>query len=551
MWQDPTAVPTLQCYPPCEYKLPPRTLGTPTTITFDPFTTSLERGSLQTTTWTIDGQETTTSIFETIIITTVITVPPLTTSVIDYWDINMTVPGFSGIFYPRTSILPPPFTIELSASGTLRSTVRTITPRPWPWPTDEPNPPFETKPPTTTDHDTHGVPIYHKPVTSKPKCKSNCKPKCKFFCDWPCLFNCNKINPKLPQFGKPSIELTQNQTCTYLHCANYNTDWYDPEDPDRPNRPVPGAPVDPNDPDDEEEDEDDEPVDRPGQAYIMNFEEWTYGDMSEEREAKAVSKVLAALSAAGDFGGSGVTSAPGVTPAPTNFISCSHRNQNPGQGIYTAYCVCDGSTFAEQLNTAVKPHNSCAFTQKPTSTAAIQTGFAATTDKDKCTVCTRVGPNQQDCTSLSNCTPKPTATPGPSSRCVTGHVYDYTCGDPLKKPPYSLAIQIWDNGVKVCDVNQDVADRKSDSVTTLDCGNSRSVSVTGNRKSMTYKASDGSVTMVTSTAKTGSPNEECPGLSKEDGWYYEESYQDGQCTKCPVADVCGGLSCNDFDGKCE
>jgi hypothetical protein len=158
-------------------------------------------------------------------------------------------------------------------------------------------------------------------------------------------------------------------------------------------------------------------------------------------------------------------------PAPnTAFISCSHRNQNPGQGIYTAYCVCDQSTFAESLNTAVTPYNSCAYTQKPTSTAAIQTGFAATTDKDKCKVCTRVGPNQQDCTSLANCTPKPTAAPSsPSTRCITGHVFQHTCGD----PPYSLAVQIWDNGVKVCDVSKDRSVQNSDSVTKLDCGNSR------------------------------------------------------------------------------
>ena len=104
----------------------------------------------------------------------------------------------------------------------------------------------------------------------------------------------------------------------------------------------------------------------------------------------------------------------------TNYISCSQRNQTPGQGIYTAYCVCDGSTFAENLNTAVTPYNSCAYTEKPTSTGAIQTGFSATTNMDKCQVCTRISLNQQDCTSLSNCTPKPTTPPSsPSTRCIT------------------------------------------------------------------------------------------------------------------------------------
>jgi hypothetical protein len=330
-----------------------------------------------------------------------------------------------------------------------------------------------------------------------------------------------------------------------LHPANYDTDWYDPEDPDKPNRPVPGVPADPDDPDDEEDDDDDEEEDRPGTAYIFDSEEWAYGDMSEDHKARALSKVLAALSAAGDFGGSGVTSAPSATN--TNFISCSHRNQNPGQGIYTAYCVCDGSTFAEQLNTAVTPHNSCAFTQKPTSTAPIQTGFAATTDKDKCTVCTRVGPNQQDCTSLSNCTPKPTAAPGPSSRCITGHVYEYTC----ENPPYSLAVQVWDNGVKVCDVNKSNSVQNSDSVNKLDCGNGRSVSVTGFGSPVTYNAPDGSVDMVHTVTKTGLPTKECKGKAKSSAWVYESAFNNFQCTKCPTADVCDALSCSDFDGKCE
>jgi hypothetical protein len=169
----------------------------------------------------------------------------------------------------------------------------------------------------------------------------------------------------------------------------------------------------------------------------MDFEDWTYGDMSEENEAEAMSKVLAALSAAGDFGSGGMITSP-PTPAATNFISCSHRNQNPGEGINTAYCVCDGSTFAEKLNTAVTPHNSCAFTQKPTSTAAIQTGFAATTDKDKCTVCTRVGPNQQDCTSMSNCTPKPTSAPQPKPGCIT---FDFPCFDDPQPEPESTSTQ--------------------------------------------------------------------------------------------------------------
>jgi hypothetical protein len=87
-----------------------------------------------------------------------------------------------------------------------------------------------------------------------------------------------------------------------------------------------------------------------------------------------------------------------MPPPSTDYISCSHRNQNPGEGIYTAYCVCDGSTFAESMNTDVTPYNSCAYTKKPTNTGAVQTGFAPTTNTDRCQVCTRQSPNQQDCT---------------------------------------------------------------------------------------------------------------------------------------------------------
>lgn len=160
-------------------------------------------------------------------------------------------------------------------------------------------------------------------------------------------------------------------TKSVLFCPGRN-----PKDPARPKRPVPGAPADPNDPDDEEE-EDDEPKDKPGKAYIAHFKHWDYGSTSDQDEADQIEKVLAELSAAGDFGSGGMITSP-PTPTATNFISCTHRNQNPGRGIYTASCVCDGSTFSEELNTAATPHNSCAFTQKPTSTAAIHTGFAAT-----------------------------------------------------------------------------------------------------------------------------------------------------------------------------
>lgn len=53
----------------------------------------------------------------------------------------------------------------------------------------------------------------------------------------------------------------------------------------------------------------------------------------------------------------------------TSYISCETQNQQPGQGITQAHCICDGSTFPKL--TATDPPNSCAYTTKPGSSATI------------------------------------------------------------------------------------------------------------------------------------------------------------------------------------
>jgi hypothetical protein len=234
-------------------------------------------------------------------------------------------------------------------------------------------------------------------------------------------------------------------------------------------------------------------------------------------------------------------------PSPnTNFISCSHRNQNPGQGIYTAYCVCDGSTFAENLNTAFTPYNSCAYTQKPTSTAAIQTGFPATTNTDKCQVCTRVSPNQQDCTTLSNCTPKPTTPPStPSTRCITAHSYENNCatGDGIR-------VTLWDNGVEVCNVRKSLkqATNNADSIITMDCGNGRSVTMTDNGGILTYDAPDGSITLDAYDEYVDRHTDTC---AIKYGSEYEYVFHNGKCRNCPRQELCNAVArCDKFDGRC-
>jgi hypothetical protein len=238
----------------------------------------------------------------------------------------------------------------------------------------------------------------------------------------------------------------------------------------------------------------------------------------------------------------------GQPPPNTNYISCSHRNQNPGQGIYTAYCVCDGSTFAESLGTAVTPYNSCAYTEKPTSTGAIKTGFAATTNTDTCKVCTRVSPNVQDCTTLSDCTPKPTTPPSsPSVRCITAHSYESNC----VLPGDGMRVTLWDDGVEVCDVhrNLDQATNTADSKHDFDCGNGRSLTMTQNGEILTYNAPDGSITLNAYDGQEDRRTESCAiGYGSE----FEYAFDNGKCSNCPVQKLCNWTDkCLKFDGKCK
>ena len=236
-------------------------------------------------------------------------------------------------------------------------------------------------------------------------------------------------------------------------------------------------------------------------------------------------------------------------PAPnTDYISCSHRNQNPGQGIYTAYCVCDESTFAESLGTAVTPYNYCAYTEKPTKTAAIHTGFAATTNTDKCQVCTRVSPNQQDCTTLSNCTPKPTTPPSsPSTRCITAHSYEANC----IRPGEGMRITLWDDGVEVCDVRKDLpqATNNKNSVYDFDCGDGRSLTMTKNGERLTHNAPDGSISL-DAYDKQEDWNAEICLIGR--GAEFEYVFDNGKCSNCPVQELCNWTDkCLKFDGKCK
>nr|POE47705.1 hypothetical protein CFP56_01036 [Quercus suber] len=75
----------------------------------------------------------------------------------------------------------------------------------------------------------------------------------------------------------------------------------------------------------------------------------------------------------------------------TSFASCSTQNEDPEQCFTKGYCVCSGSTFAQFLNTAVTPANSCAYTSLPSTTLASQIQTITTTISSACFVCAIVG----------------------------------------------------------------------------------------------------------------------------------------------------------------
>ena len=86
LWTEPQSSRIVQCKPPCTLVLPPISLSTETTIRFPPWTTELTVG------WTTSAQETVTvsgttatitaPTWTSVVVTTTLTIPPLTTNMI-------------------------------------------------------------------------------------------------------------------------------------------------------------------------------------------------------------------------------------------------------------------------------------------------------------------------------------------------------------------------------------------------------------------------------------------------------------------------------------
>lgn len=140
----------------------------------------------------------------------------------------------------------------------------------------------------------------------------------------------------------------------------------------------------------------------PAPAVIMGVSDtWATVTDDSAYDISAAVSVISFLSGIGDFGS--MTTNPVTTPAPTtSFITCSHYDEDPDEGVTSAYCVCSSSTFSETVDTSVDPANSCAYTTLPSQTIPPPVQTIVTTVSSICSVCTFVG-TDGTCTSIADC----------------------------------------------------------------------------------------------------------------------------------------------------
>ncbi|EEQ31286.1 symbiotic chitinase [Microsporum canis CBS 113480] len=209
--------PQVSCVPPCNLIMPPWTLPTPTTISFPPYITSLEVVWTTTTTITLsNGAISTSTGISRTIQTTTLTIPPVTTSVIEMWNWNITEASATYTEYTLTSsVAPAPFIItndpnpESSAGNSQPVATRTITPPPYPYSFD-------------TTQKTNLPVITFDVGPPSPKCTSGCGHKCKRFCQGQCQTNCDDggddfIDPKDPD--PPKVDQCRGPDCHRGKCT--------------------------------------------------------------------------------------------------------------------------------------------------------------------------------------------------------------------------------------------------------------------------------------------------------------------------------------------
>ncbi|KAF7948416.1 uncharacterized protein EAE97_003827 [Botrytis byssoidea] len=191
IWNNAEPIVELGCYPPCTFILPPFTLPAPTVISFDSYFTTLEVFSVTATTIitytnTIAGTFYVSEVAQgtSSLKTTTIFVPPLTTDVLNFWNMPIDDSDIKETLIAiPTSILPPTVTLTETSAGTVYD--RTIHPPPWPYTN-----------PTPTTRSSDGPPplLSFTSSAASSTCTKDCGSPCRgLFCNWPCLFDCVKV----------------------------------------------------------------------------------------------------------------------------------------------------------------------------------------------------------------------------------------------------------------------------------------------------------------------------------------------------------------------
>lgn len=112
-----------------------------------------------------------------------------------------------------------------------------------------------------------------------------------------------------------------------------------------------------------------------------------------------------------------------------------------------------------------------------------------------------------------------------------------------------MSVQLWDNGVQVCDVQKNL-DRKTthkDKPVDFDCGDGRSLRMENNGRKLTYEAPDGSITLDASDRQQGLNANVC-ALGR--GFEFKNVFDNGKCTNCSMQKLCRWVvKCYEFDGK--
>lgn len=114
-----------------------------------------------------------------------------------------------------------------------------------------------------------------------------------------------------------------------------------------------------------------------------------------------------------------------------------------------------------------------------------------------------------------------------------------------------MRVTLWDNGVEVCDVRQDL-DRTTNNNELgydFDCGGGRSLIMRNNGRKLTYNAPDGSISL---DAYDWGADWHTTNCGSGRGSEFENVFDNGKCANCPVQKLCGWVEkCYKFDGKCK